>query len=190
MLPLMLDLSRLRLALVGAGAAGERRLAKLDAAGAADLAVFAPDAAADFAQEAGARLRRRWPSDGELARAQIVFIAGLDPDRRDRLAARARECGAIVHAEDAASVSDAAATAVLKRGDLTIAVSTAGKSPALAAAVKRLVGRVIGPEYAALLVVAARHRRQWRQAGLPPAEVARRTGEWLAQGASADAANQ
>jgi precorrin-2 dehydrogenase len=184
LLPLMLDLTRLRLALIGAGEPLLRRLEKLDAAGAAaGLAVFAPAVPDGLEPLAGARLARRWPEDAELAQAQIVFIAGLDSVSRDRIAARARACGAIVHAEDAPAVSDAASAAVLRRGDLTIAISTSGKSPALAAHVARLIGRVFGPEWTALLVAASRHRQQWRQAGLPPAEVARRTGEWLAQGA-------
>jgi precorrin-2 dehydrogenase len=184
LLPLILDLSRLRLALIGAGEPVLRRLEKLDAAGAAaGLAVFAPAAPDGLEAAAGARLARRWPEDAELARAQIVFVAGLDPVSRDRIAARARACGAIVQVEDAPAVSDAASAAVLRRGDLTIAVSTSGKSPAFAAYVARLIGRILGPEWVALLAAASRHRRQWRQAGLPPSEVARRTGEWLAQGA-------
>ena len=177
----MLDLARLRLALVATGEAGLRRLAALDAAGAGTLAVFAPDGGAALAAEAGGRLVPRLPGDAELAAAQLVFIAGLAPELRDRIAARARACGAIVHAEDAPALSDAAATSVLRRGNLTIAVSTSGRSPALAVAVRNLVGRVIGPDWAARLEQAASHRRQWRAAGLTPAEVARRTGAWLAQ---------
>jgi len=179
----MLDLARLRLALVAEGEAGLRRLAALDAAGAHSLAVFAPEAGTALAAAAGERLARRLPEDSELAAVQLVFIAGLAPELRDRIAARARACGAIVHAEDAPASSDAAATSVLRRGDLTIAVSTAGKSPALAVEIRKLVGRVIGPDWSARLEQAALHRRQWRAAGLAPAEVARRTGAWLAQSA-------
>ena len=75
---------------------------------------------------------RRLPSDAELAQAQLVFIAGLDFDRRDALAKRAQEAGKIVHAEDAKSVTDIHVPAILRRGDLAIAVSTSGKAPGLA----------------------------------------------------------
>ncbi|MDE2227457.1 MAG: siroheme synthase [Alphaproteobacteria bacterium] len=179
MLPMTLDLTGLRLALVGAGAPALRRLERLDAAAAVALAVYAPRPSHALAAAAGRRLVARLPADGELAAAQIVFVSGLAAADAGLVAARARTAGAIVHVEDAPEISDAQLPAVLHRGDLAIAVSTRGRSPGLAAELKRALGRIIGPEWAARLDEAADERRRWRDAGLGPAVVAERTAAWL-----------
>jgi len=180
MLPLMLDLGRLRLALIGEGEAALKRLQRLDAAGARALTVYAASPSAELAAAAGIRLERRAPRADELAACQIVFIAGLDDAARDRHAAAARGAAALVHVEDAPLLSDAQAPAVLRRGDLTIAISTAGQSPGVAVALKHWLGRLIGPEWRDRLEQAAALRRSWRAAGLAPAAVAQRTEEYLA----------
>ncbi len=179
MLPLVLDLARLRLALIGEGESGLRRLRLLDQAGARDLAVYSASPGPDLEALAGARLVRRLPSDAELAQAQLVFIAGLDPERRDDLASRAQAAGKIVHAEDAKLVTDIHVPAVLRRGDLAIAVSTSGKAPGLAVELRNFLGRLIGPEWGGRLEEISGLRHDWMKAGAAPDLVARRTGEWM-----------
>jgi len=180
MLPMTLDLTRLRLALVGAGDAALRRLERLDAAGARSLVVFAPQPAAAFRALAGRRLVARMPTTDELARAQIVFVAGLAAVDAGAIAQSARMAGSVVHVEDMPEISDVQMPATLHRGDLTIAVSTGGRSPALAAEIKRTLDRLIGPEWSARLERAAAARHRWRAAGFDPATVAKRTTAWLA----------
>ncbi len=188
MLALTLDLSRLRLALIGGGTAARRRLERLDAAGAAALTVYAPRPGRAFAAAAGARLVRRIPSAGDLAGIQVVFVAGLAAEAAARVAERARIAGAIVHVEDAPAISDAQMPAMLHRGDLAIAISTAGRAPALAAELKRAIGRILGPEWAARVAELGAARERWRTAGLAPDGVRRRTAArlaaraWLASG--------
>src|SRR5690242_5626681 len=99
MLPLTLDLSRLRLALIGAGPAASQRLERLDAAGASALAVYAPDASTALTTLAGPRLVPRLPHADEFAGIQIAFIAGLAPAEAAMVAAEARAAGTIVHVE-------------------------------------------------------------------------------------------
>jgi precorrin-2 dehydrogenase / sirohydrochlorin ferrochelatase len=181
MLPLVLDLSRLRLVLVGNGAASCRRLALLDEAGARALAVFAAAPSTELVAASGARLRPHWPSPDELGAAQLVFIADAPSDLRPVFVAQARSAGALVHVEDMPELSDALAPAVLRRGDLTIAISTGGGSPGLAAALKHFLGEVIGPEWQGRLDELATLRRQWRRSGALPAVVGRRTMEWIAR---------
>ena len=122
---------------------------------------------------------RRLPSDAELAQAQLVFIAGLDPDRRDELAKRAQDAGKIVHAEDAKPVTDIHVPAILRRGDLAIAVSTSGKAPGLAVELRNCLGRLIGPEWRERLEEDLPLAARLDEAGAAPDIVARRTGEWM-----------
>lgn len=181
MLPLILDLARLRLVLVGSGVAARRRLALLEEAGARELTVFAPQPSSELAEAAGTRLRRRWPSPGDLATAQLVFIADAAAELRPLFAQYARSAGALVHVEDAPGISDAHAPAVLRRGALTIAVATGGASPGLAAEIKRFLGELIGPEWQGRLDELASLRRRWRRAGALPLAVRRRTREWISR---------
>jgi precorrin-2 dehydrogenase/sirohydrochlorin ferrochelatase len=178
-LPVTLDLNHLRVALVGAGAAAQQRLERLDAAGARDLTVYARHPSQALAAQAGLRLVERLPNDRELAGNQIVFIAGLAAQAATAIAERVRALGVIVHVEDMPAISDVRMPAVLHRGDLTIAISTSGRSPGLAAALKRALDRIIGPEWGARLDQIAAARARWRVTGLDPAAVAQRTGDWL-----------
>ncbi|MGH6995261.1 MAG: precorrin-2 dehydrogenase/sirohydrochlorin ferrochelatase family protein [Stellaceae bacterium] len=180
MLPMTLDLSRLRLALIGAGPAASQRLERLDMAGAAALTVYAPEASDALATLAGPRLVPRLPRADEFAGIQIAFIAGLAPEAAAAVAGQARAAGAIVHVEDAPDRSDAQMPAVLHRGDLTIAVSTAGRSPGLASEVKRALGYIIGPEWSARLSEISTQRKRWRAAGLDSVAVRQWTADWLA----------
>lgn len=181
MLPVMLDLSRLRLALIGAGPAAIRRLERLDAAGAEALAVYAPGPDAVLRQLAGSRLVARLPAVADLAGVQFAFIAGLGDDDIALAASRARTAGAIVHVEDAPEASGAQMPAVFRRGDLTIAVSTGGRSPALAVEIKNVLARIFGPEWALRLAATAAVRERWRRAGHGPESVRQRTVGWLTE---------
>jgi precorrin-2 dehydrogenase/sirohydrochlorin ferrochelatase len=179
MLPIVLDVTRLRLILVGNGMAAERRLALLDEAGAADLAVYADDPSPGLAHGAGTRLVRRLPSTAELAAARMVFIAERGARHARDLAATARAAGVLVHVEDEPALCDAHAPATLRRGNLLIAVSTGGHSPALAAQVKRFLGALFGTEWQQRLDELAALRRGWREGGADLETVARWTEEWV-----------
>ena len=179
MLPLVVDLGRLRVVLVGNGESALRRLRLLAEAGARTLALYADTPSPALAAAAGSRLVRRLPLAQELAAAHLVFIADAPPRLRSALAETARAGGALVHVEDTPLLSDLHAPAILRRGDLTIAVSTGGRSPALAAQVKRFLGRLFGPEWQERLDGLAKLRRDWRDGGADAPTVARRTDQWI-----------
>jgi len=179
MYPIVLDLSQARVALVGNGKAALRRLALLDADAARHVAVYADDPLPDLARQAGSRLRRAMPSAAELAGVQIVFAVDLAAPRLAKLSATARAVGALVNIEDRPELSSFHSPALLRRGDLLIAVSTNGQSPGLARRVKRFLADIFGVEWQGRLDALATLRQGWREAGAGPAEVARWTDEWI-----------
>jgi precorrin-2 dehydrogenase/sirohydrochlorin ferrochelatase len=179
MLPLVLDLSRLALILVGDGAKAERRLALLDAADAVDLTVYAENPSSALALAAGRRLVRRLPAAQEVAAARAVFISDKNAPYCRDLAATARAAGALVHVEDEPALCDVHAPAVLRRGELTIAVSTGGRAPGLAVQLTRWLGTLVGPEWQDRLGELAALRRGWRASGADGDAVSRRTEAWL-----------
>jgi precorrin-2 dehydrogenase/sirohydrochlorin ferrochelatase len=179
MLPITVDVARVRVVLVGKGEVARRRLARLDGAGARRLEVYAVAPSPDLAAAAGARLRRRLPQAEEIARAQLVFLAGVGEPATSRLRQVARGAGVLLNVEDDIARSDFHSPAVVRRGDLTVAISTGGKSPGLAAAIRCEIDARFGPEWAARLERIAARRARWRAGGADAAAVARRTASWL-----------
>jgi precorrin-2 dehydrogenase/sirohydrochlorin ferrochelatase len=177
MLPITVDLARIRVVLVGAGRPLRCRFDALLDAGAQDLELYAPAADAGLAAAAGRRLRRRLPEPAEITRAQLVFIAGLPAATAAPLRHIARGAGILTNVEDEPEACDFHSPSVLRRGDLTIAVSTNGQSPGLAALVRRRLENQFGPEWSDRLAELAALRQGWRAAGAAAPLVKR----WTAQ---------
>lgn len=179
MLPISVDLSQLRVVLVGDGAAARRRLALLDEAGADALEIYAPCPDPALALAAGARLRRRLPLAAEIARAQLVFVAGVADPAAAEIRGAAQAAGVLINVEDDRRRSDFHSAAVFRRGDLTVAISTNGKSPGLAALMRGMLEHRIGPNWEIRLDEIAALRQGWREAGVDPAAIGRWTQEWV-----------
>ena len=184
MLPLAVDVSGWRVLLVGDGRAALARLDMLEAAGAEDLAVFAPGASAAMRARAGRRLLERLPTETEVAAARLLFMAGLAAEENERLAAIARAHRVLVNAEDVPPLCDAYALAMVRRGNLVIGVSTEGRSPAVARVLRQWLQSRFGAEWAGRLEEAAALRERLRARGAGPASITAATAEllepWLA----------
>ena len=181
MYPLTLDVARLPVALAGGGPALCRRLDGLDAAGAAHVTVFAerPDAALSAA--AGPRLVRRLPVAADLVGVRLLLVAGLDDGAAAALAALARAMGTLVNVEDRKPWCDVHVPAVVRRGDLTLTVSTNGRSPGLAKRIRRYLEQLFGPEWADRVDDVAARRTAWRSAGADMATLGNRTDALIAR---------
>ncbi len=164
MLPVVLDLARCNVVLVGEGAAAVKRQNLLEEAGATRLRAFS-----------SARL----PNDADLAGVRLVFIVDRSAPYAADIAARARAAGALVHIEDDPAHSDMHIPAVLRRGDLVIAISTGGSSPALAVRLKRALGDLFGAEWEGRTDEVGALRRRWRAAGANPDALKRQTEELI-----------
>ena len=179
MLPISVDLAQLRVLLVGDGAAARRRLALLDDAGAQALEIYAPDPDPELAESTVARLHRRLPSPAEIARAQLVFVAGVAEPIATEIRRVAKAAGVLVNIEDDRERSDFHSVAVIRRGDLTVAISTNGKSPGLAALMRRMLEQRFEAAWEIRLDELAALRQGWRESGANPAAIGRWTKEWV-----------
>lgn len=164
MLPMVFDLGRCDIVLIGEGAAAMRRRQLLEDAGATRLRLFTPP---------------QLPTASELATARLVFITDRAAPYVADLALRARAGGALVHVEDDAAHSDVHLPAVLRRGDLTIAISTGGASPALAVRLKQTLGEWFGPEWRGRIEEIAALRQRWRDAGADAQMLKQRTEDLI-----------
>jgi precorrin-2 dehydrogenase/sirohydrochlorin ferrochelatase len=179
LLPISIDLARIRVLLIGDGAAALRRLRLLDEAGAGNLEVYALNPMAGLTAAAGERLRRHLPAAADIGRAQLVFAAGVPEPAAATLRRMATDAGVLLNVEDDPARCDFHSTAVLRRGDLTIAVSTNGRSPGLAVAVRRELEQLFGPEWQDRLDRLAVLRAQWLSEGADHRTIADRTVKWL-----------
>ncbi|WP_258360547.1 precorrin-2 dehydrogenase/sirohydrochlorin ferrochelatase family protein [Moorella sulfitireducens] len=134
---------------VGGGKVGERKVLNLLEAG-ARITLVSPDATHVLADLALTRqlvwLRREYQS-GDIAGMTLVFAVTADAGLNAQVASDCRQAGIWVNVADAPGNCTFMVPSVVRRGDLQIAISTAGKSPALARQLRQKLEAEIGPEY-------------------------------------------
>jgi siroheme synthase-like protein len=106
---------------------------------------------------AGARVRRIAPEDlqdGDLDEAALVIVTDGEPEVRDAVFAAATARNILINTVDDLPRCNWIAPSIVRRGDLTVAISTAGKAPALAVRLRQWLEREIGPEHGRFLEMA------------------------------------
>ncbi|MBV8115243.1 MAG: bifunctional precorrin-2 dehydrogenase/sirohydrochlorin ferrochelatase [Silvibacterium sp.] len=134
LLPIFVKLAGRRCLLVGAGAVALQKIPSLLAAE-ANLRVVAPGVGpeiAALASEARIELIRREFLPSDLDRTFLVIAATDNPDVNSAVYRAALERNILCNSVDDPPHCDFYFGSVVSRGDLQIAISTAGESPALA----------------------------------------------------------
>ncbi len=169
--PAFIKLQGRRVLLVGAGPVGESKVAGLLDAG-ARVTVVAPHATAAVAAWAAegtlewiAREFRSGDLDG-----QSLVVAAVPADVAEEIHRAAQARGILCNSVDDPDRCDFYYGAVVNRGDLQIAISTNGKSPALAQRLRRELEQQFGPEYADWLERLGDAREQLFSSAIDPAE--------------------
>src|SRR5712691_3957295 len=150
--PVFLDLRGRRAVVIGGGAVAEQKVLGLLSAG-AHVTVVSPETTprlAELAAVGGIDLRRRPYRSGDLAGAWLAIAGTDDRAANARVWAEAEREGVLLNAVDDLDHCSFIAPAIHREGDITVAVSTSGKSPALAARLRQRVARLIGPAEARL----------------------------------------
>lgn len=145
--PVFLDLRGCPCLVVGAGPVAERKVASLLSSGAL-VTVVAPEATQVLAAqaEAGEFVWLRRPFEpGDLDGVRLAFVATSRPEVNRLASWEARARGVWRNVADAPSECDFQVPAVVRRGPVSVAVSTAGSSPALAARVRDAVAAGLPP---------------------------------------------
>jgi precorrin-2 dehydrogenase/sirohydrochlorin ferrochelatase len=97
----------------------------------------------------------------------VVFAATDDASLNRRVSRTAQQRGLLVNAVDQPADCNFIVPSVLSRGDLVIAVSTSGKSPAFARKVRVELERHFGEEYGSFLNLMGNLRKEVLGIGLP-----------------------
>ena len=144
--PVFLNLRGRRAVVIGGGAVAEQKVRGLLAAG-AHVTVVSPETTvglSTLAAENGIELRRRPYRAGDLAGAWLAIAATDDRTVNASVWAEAERAGVPLNAVDDVEHCSFIAPAIHREGDITVAVSTSGKSPALAARLRRRIANMIG----------------------------------------------
>ncbi len=103
---------------------------------------------------------------GDLAGAFVVIAATNDQALIEALAQEAQERGQLLNIVDVPAYCNFIIPSILRRDQLTIAVSTEGASPSLAKRIRQRLEGLFPPAYGAYLRLAAVARQHMRQQGL------------------------
>lgn len=170
-LPIFIEMKQRRCLVIGGGSVAERKIAGLLEAG-ATVTVISPDVSetiARWSKNKVIQLTARRYQQGDLAGHDIAFIATDDEGSNTTAYNEGRERGIWVNAADDPAHCDFILPSVLRRGDLTVAVSTGGGSPALARTIREELEIHLSREYEQLadLAVEARAELQKRSLSVP-----------------------
>jgi siroheme synthase-like protein len=136
--PVFIDLRGRPVLVVGGGVVAERKVESLLEAEAA-ITVVSPDATEKLIESAGRGeivLNRRRFRESDLDGVTLAISATGDLAVQQEVAALARSKKILVNTADQPELCDFIVPAVVRRGDVLVAVSTSGTSPALAAALR------------------------------------------------------
>ncbi len=160
--PVSLDLTGRRAVVIGDDAVAQDKAGALLAAGAQVTVIAAGPAEllGRLEREGRATVLRRGFIPADLDGAFLCVAGSSDQAVREAVFAAARARGVLLNVMDDPDHCDFAAPAVVRRGELVIAVSTGGRSPALASRLRRLLEERFGPEWEELVALLGEVREQ------------------------------
>jgi precorrin-2 dehydrogenase/sirohydrochlorin ferrochelatase len=147
--PMFLKLEGKQCLVVGAGNVGEPKIAGLLDTG-ARIRVVALDASAsvrEWARDGKIELELRHFEADDLDGAFLAVIATSSRTLNERIYDEAQKRRVLCNVVDVPDLCDFFYPSVVRRGDLQIAVSTAGKSPSLAQKIRQQLEKQFGPAY-------------------------------------------
>lgn len=156
---------------VGGGAVGARKAATLAECGAMVSVVskLFSDAFGALRQTGKVQIHQKAYESSDLAGVFLVFAATDNAALNQRIKQDAQKADVLCNVADGPDSSDFILPSVVNRGDLIIAVSTCGASPAMAKRIGRSLGEQFGDEYADLLELFAAVREKLLSQGHDPA---------------------
>jgi precorrin-2 dehydrogenase / sirohydrochlorin ferrochelatase len=163
--PAILDLAGRRALVVGAGKVGEgkiRNLLNADA-GIHVVSLEATDQVRRWADEGRIELSLRAFEDSDLDGCFLVVAATEDNDTNVRVFEGAEARQMLCNVVDVTHLCNFILPSIVRRGDLAIAVSTGGASPALARRIRLAIQQCYGDEYAPAMQILGSLREELKQ---------------------------
>jgi precorrin-2 dehydrogenase/sirohydrochlorin ferrochelatase len=153
---------------IGGGGVAERKVEGLLAVG-ADVTVISPlltDRLRVLLQQGQIRNLEREYQAGDLEGCDLTFIATDDLEINTKVYHESRMRNIWVNSADDAAHCDFILPAVIERGGLSVAISTGGRSPALARAIREELDEYFGADYEQLVAITGEVRRELEEKSL------------------------
>ena len=149
--PMFMKLAGKQCLVVGAGKVGEPKIGGLIDTGARIhvVAIAASDQVREWADAGKIELELRAFSSSDLDGKFLAVVATASRSLNDLVYREAQRRGVLCNVVDVPDLCDFFYPAVVRRGDLQIAISTAGQSPSLAQKLRQQLERQFGEGYAA-----------------------------------------
>jgi len=166
--PILLHIQSRKCLVVGGGQVALRKVKTLLEHN-ANVEVVSPTFCPELNQLATDKAIRAIPRDYKSEDLQHAFIAIAATDNvktNELVASEARRQGVLVNVVDDPKNSDFIVPSYLKRGDVIVAVSTSGRSPALARKIRSELEKNFKAEYEHLAVIADEVRSKLKQQGI------------------------
>jgi len=168
--PIFLDLDNQKVLVVGGGEVAERKIKNLLIYG-CQISIISPHLTPHLTElVAKKRIHHlSYESLGTVMDDAFMVIAATDnPKVNSQIASQAKERGSLVNVVDQPGDCNFIMPSIVKRGDLQIAISTAGKSPALAKKLRKEMERMFGSEYDSFLDLLGMIRKKLLSRGQAP----------------------
>lgn len=157
--PVFLALNGKKAVIVGGGRVAERKAAALITAGAI-VEVVSPaitKVLRDYREKGSIRHKRKKYEKADLQDAFIVIAASSSKETNSQVNIDARQ---LVNVVDTPSEGNFITPSIVRRGPLTIAISTEGCSPAVSKAIRKEIQSLYGPEFSKYLRFAGKVRKE------------------------------
>jgi siroheme synthase-like protein len=163
--PVFLDLKGRRCLVVGGGSVAERKTRMLLDHNAL-VTVISPalnQGLQQLAEQGAIQVVPRNFQSNDLRGAFLAIAATDDPITNAAVSDKGRKQRILINVVDDPKVSDFIVPSIVRRGDITIAISTAGKSPALARKIRTELDAILPAQYARLLSLVSDVREELAQ---------------------------
>lgn len=163
--PVFLDLKGRRCLVVGGGSVAERKTRMLLEHNAL-VTVISPalnQGLQQLAEQGAIQVVPRNFKSNDLRGAFLAIAATDDPITNAAVSDKGRKQRILINVVDDPKVSDFIVPSIVRRGDITIAISTAGKSPALARKIRTELDAILPAQYARLLSLVSDVREELAQ---------------------------
>ena len=159
-----------RCLVVGAGKVGEPKIGSLIETGARVhvVALEASEAVHQWAGDGKIALEIRAFASGDLDQAFLAVVATASRELNSSIYHEAQQRGILCNVVDVPEYCDFYYPAVVRRGDLQVAISTNGQSPSLAQKLRQQLERQFGPGYARWVAELGETRRLVLASDLDP----------------------
>jgi precorrin-2 dehydrogenase / sirohydrochlorin ferrochelatase len=167
--PMFAKLTGRQVLVVGGGAVGEAKIRSLLDTGAQIrvVALQASPVVREWADAGTIDLEERAFAPADLEGIFLVVAATSSRELNEFIFGEAQRRGILCNVVDVPELCDFFYPAVVRRGDLQIAISTAGQSPLLAQRIRKRLEQQFGPKYAEWVAQLGKLRREVLSSELP-----------------------